>query len=278
MADVGEAVQADDDALPGSPYPCNASMDDVTPIIAALQRSGFPLQTRVEHEINARARTGWRVLASEHPWRDPEGRDQFIDLIACCNTVVPVIECKKSQERALLFLRPLGGTGTTGLIKSFACWHIEQYQGAGKRFGSALYDLEMQPESYRSQFCVSTDKSGQTQRLLEQDARPVVLAADALQKAALPQLPTRSFVVPVIVTTADLFTLRYTPTEVSLTVGDFANLDPKDIEPISWVRFHKTLTAGLGNRPRTVFVVNSGALPQFLDEVSRSQGFGPPRP
>ena len=30
-------------------------MDDVTPVIAALQRSGFPLQARVEYEIHARS-------------------------------------------------------------------------------------------------------------------------------------------------------------------------------------------------------------------------------
>jgi hypothetical protein len=251
-------------------------MVDVTPIVAALDKSGFPLQTRVEHEIKARGFRGWRVIASEHPWRDPDGHDQFIDLIACCGTVLLVIECKKSQERSLLFLRPLGADDT-GFVKNVACWHIEQPQGAGKLFGVAPYDLTMEPGSYQSQFCVSTDKEGKTQRLLEQDARPVVLAADAIKGHSFgAPLPSRYFVVPVIVTTAAFFTLRYAPTEVSLDAGGFTNLDPKNIEPISWVRFHKTLTAEPGNRPRTVFVVNSGALTQFLDNISAWQGLGPP--
>jgi hypothetical protein len=30
-----------------------------------------------------------------------------------------------------------------------------------------------------------------------------------------------------------------------------------------------------GSVARTVFVVNSAALPMFLDEISRAQGFGP---
>ena len=58
-------------------------MDDVTPVIAALQRSGFPMQTRVEHEIRARTVNGWRVAASEHPWIDRDAdQEQFIDLVA----------------------------------------------------------------------------------------------------------------------------------------------------------------------------------------------------
>ena len=40
--------------------------DDKTDIIAALKKSGFPLQARVQHEIEQRA-TNWKVLASEYP-------------------------------------------------------------------------------------------------------------------------------------------------------------------------------------------------------------------
>jgi len=150
-------------------------MDNVTPIVAALQKSGFPLQTRVEHEIQAHAPTGWKVLASEWPWRDPDGRNQLIDLIAQCGCVMPVIECKKAQERWLLFLRPVGFE-TTGPDKRFTFWHVEQNQGAGKPWGIALReDIALEPVSYRSQFCVPTDKSGH--RLLEQEARHVFSTA-----------------------------------------------------------------------------------------------------
>jgi len=247
-------------------------MDDVTPLVAALQKSGFPLQARVAYEIRARASRGWKVLASEYPWRDSEGRDQFIDLIASCGSIVLVVECRKAAERALLFLRPLGGD-TTGLVKTLAIWHVEQHQGAGKPFGSAPREIEIEPASYRTDICVSSDKSGQ--RLLEQEARPVVLAADAVvADAARIALPTRSFVVPVILTTAPLRTLRFEPTEVALDTGSFSNLDPTQMEPIQWVRFHKTLTARAAE-PRTVLVVNTAALGRFLDEVSRGQGFGP---
>src|SRR3989442_12479741 len=129
-------------------------MDDVTPVVAALQKSGFPLQTRVEHEIQARTNAGWGLVASEHPWRDPDGRDQFIDLIASCGRLVIVVECKKAQERALLFLRPLGRE-TTGLVRTVVLWDL-----AYSASGTLRDDVGLDPESYRAHFCVST-ASGQ---------------------------------------------------------------------------------------------------------------------
>jgi len=85
----------------------------------------------------------------------------------------------------------------------------------------------------------------------------------------------RSFFLPVLITTAPLYTLRYEPTEIPLETGSYDTLDPKEIEQIPWVRFHKTLTADAASGARTVFVVNSAAVPMFLDEISRAQGFGP---
>jgi hypothetical protein len=250
-----------------------AAMDDVTPVVTALKKSGFPLQTRVEYEIRERRASGWKVLASEHPWRSRDGDDEFIDLIANCGTVVLVVECKKAQERSLLFLRPVGHE-TTGKVRTCTVWHIEPNRGAGLPFGSAIKDIDLGPDSYRAAFCVTTDTS--SQRLLEQDACPVVFAADVLDERFLEkhQLGRSSFL-PVIVTTAALYTLRYEPTEISLETGSYDKLDPNEIEQIPWVRFHKTLTAQPSRVARTVFVVNAAALPNFLDEISRAQGLGP---
>lgn len=250
-------------------------MDDVTPVVAALKKSGFPLQTRVQHEIQKRV-SEWTLATVEHPWRDPDGKDQFVDLMAYCGGVVLVIECKKAQDRSLLFLRPLG-PDTTGLVESVSAWRAEKKTGASTPWGIALAGIELEPASYRAQFCVVSDTGGQ--RLLEQDARLVALAAEAVAQDFVGirgtsrvshLLPTRSFLVPVIVTTASLYTLRFQPTEVDLETGDFSNLDPKQILPIPWVRFHKTLTAS-GPEERTVLVVNARALPTFLDEVARGR-------
>jgi len=87
---------------------------------------------------------------------------------------------------------------------------------------------------------------------------------------------TRALFVPVIVTTARLYTLRYNSTEVLLETGSYKSLDLSKIEPIEWIRFHKNFTTSGDGLGRTVFVVNSAELPTFLDMISRAQDFGAP--
>jgi hypothetical protein len=205
-------------------------MDDVTPIVAALKKSGFPLQTRIEHEIRARYASGWKVLASEHPWRSGDG-DQFIDLIANCGTVVLVVESKKAQERSLLFLRPF--RETTGKVRTCTVWHFEPSRRTGSSYGIDIMDIDLEPASYRAAFCVSTDKS--SQRLLEQDARLVVSAADVLvEQFTIAHQLRRSFFLPVIVTTAPLSTLRYKPTDIFAGDGQLRQAGPEGdrVDPV----------------------------------------------
>ncbi len=184
-------------------------------------------------------------------------------MVAHCGSIVLAIECKKAQNRSLLILRPVG-PDNTGLVKPVTVRR-------GESGGISLISIEREPASHRAQFCVVSDMSGQ--RLLEQEARLVALAAEEVADS-LPTLriPARSVVVPVIVTTASLSTLQFQPAEVNLDTGDFNNLDPKQIEPIQWVRFHKTLTASDPNE-RTVLVVNAAALPDFIDKIANWQRF-----
>jgi hypothetical protein len=101
-----------------------------------------------------------------------------------------------------------------------------------------------------------------------------VLAADDLAEGRR-GLGDRSFIVPTIVTTASLHTARYDPRDVSLETGEFPSPESLECERVDWIRFQKTFTAGRGNTPRTVMVVNAAALPRFLDEISRGQGLLP---
>ena len=96
----------------------------------------------------------------------------------------------------------------------------------------------------------------------------MALAAEALAAdgAMWSLLPASALIVPVIVTTARLFTVRFDPTEVPLDSGEF-RAESEPYRPSDCVRFHKTLTAR-DNRPRTVVVVNAAALPDFLDVIS----------
>jgi hypothetical protein len=244
-------------------------MDDV---VAALRKSGFPLQIRVEHEIQKRRLSGWVVLEAEYPWRDADGCDQFMDLVASCGSVVSVIECKKAAERSLLFLRPLGSE-TTGAVTDAAFWHVTQNRGAGTSFGMKVVTMKIEPSSFQAAICVASEK-----RLLEHEARPVVMAADAyahaISSASVRGVPNPSYVVPSIVTSASLYTLGYEPPEIALETGEFKEkLDVSRIEEVPWIRFHKVFTAQPGSQARTVLVVNAAHLPQYLDEIARWPGF-----
>lgn len=249
------------DAAPRGPT------EEMAALLSALKKSGFPLQARVEHEIVARY-PRWRLLASEYPWRDPDGRDQFADVVAVRDTLVPVVECKKAAERSLLFLRPLS-LEHTGETTDFALWHVEHPAVAGQRYGNRIMNVPLLPRTYRASICVPREQSGQ--RLLEHEARPIILAADAVAEGfPRDKLPGRSFIIPVLVTTASLFTLRFKPTDVSLDTGELAGADPTkmDMDAIPWVRFEKTFTAAPGSQTRTVFIVSAAALPEFLDALA----------
>jgi hypothetical protein len=243
--------------------------DDVGAVLSAVQRSGFPLQARIEHEI--RARPAWAVLADEYPWFDLDKNEYFVDVVASCRSVVLIIDCKKMQERALVFMRHIGHEISDPVLEATA-W---RRKNKGEPWSQELLETkDLEPRSYRSQFCVTTENDKARQRLLEPDARVVALAAETLAGVDYHAvIPKMSLLVPVIVTTARLYTISFEPGEISLATGELSEpLDRKHeerIETIPWVRFHKTL--GVGSA-QTVFVVSSASLPAFLDAVARGQG------
>lgn len=63
-----------------------------------INRSGFPFQLAVEHEIRVtESKHHWDVASREHPWTN-EGQTGFIDLVLQYNeirTARLVIECKR---------------------------------------------------------------------------------------------------------------------------------------------------------------------------------------
>jgi hypothetical protein len=77
-------------------------------------------------------------------------------------------------------------------------------------------------------------------------------------------------VLPVIVTNAPLYSVRYQPSEVSLETGEFAEL-PREIERERWVRFRKSFTADTRFEiaERSVFVVNATHFRDFLKQLQR---------
>ena len=75
----------------------------------AIKASGFPFQTLIRHVVTTHSR--WQVTHSEYPWKNENGKDEFLDLVAANRRSAAfhlLIECKKTNKEKFIFLRPLG--------------------------------------------------------------------------------------------------------------------------------------------------------------------------
>ncbi len=246
----------------------------------ALRRSGFPLQAAVAVRILSHRKFDLQHV--EYPWQDENGGGHFIDLVALGGEgIYPIIECKKTQEE-WIFLRPIG-LGNPGETNTrFRCVHSEQVEDDTRRMEAYREDFYAEPDSIESQFCiVSTSPEGKT-RLLERDASLLALGAvefaldeqDQLPRAETRKHPRvhRAVYVPVIVTTASLYSARFDPSTVSLETGEFTS-DPETIRPEKWVRFRKALTTGaFGLDEQSIFVVQAAHVEEFFTQLVTTEG------
>jgi hypothetical protein len=242
-------------------------------VFRALQRSGFPFQTAIHHVITG---TGaWTVQASEYPWQDWSGKDEFLDLVIQRGSWFATIECKKTEKAVYIFLLPLG-VAYTGQTERVRCLR------AGSNFRLHSEDWGFSPGSPECEFCiVSTSESGKDQRLLERDASLLVRATNAFALNEEKRLDAKTRFggkkieddrryFSIIVTNAPLYTARYKPSEISLQSGEFGK-QPQEIESARWVRFRKAFTSPVGLAPddRTVFVVHADNLEEFLKSFEK---------
>lgn len=239
----------------------------------ALLSSGFPLQTRIRHEILASP--GWTVHASEYPWQGPGGDDRFLDLVATNGRLVLTIECKKTTKEILTFLLPLGHSGS-GEREDFRCLYVVQTRDLTGRPEICCEEWPLHPRSRCAEFCiVSTSESGRDHRLLERDAGLVIRATEAFAldskeyTQAYSRIRLPCLLLPIIVTNAPIYVARYDPANVSLETGEFPGL-PQEIDRVSCVRFRKSFTSEGGRDlgDRSVFVVSAAWLPEFLKRVA----------
>jgi len=246
-------------------------MDIPSPVISSLVASGFPFQTAVAHVV--RQCDGWQLLGQEVPWRDDDGTDQFLDIVATNGFFVVTIECKKTQKETLTFLRP-GSSGEK--VTRTRCLYVEQIQDSTKRMELFCSDCYLAPGSSESMFCiVSTSDSGKDQRLLERDAQRVVRATDAFafryrrQFKVKAQPEPNRYIVPAIVTNAQLFVAQYNPADISLETGQFSMPPMATVIAADRVRFRKAFTSLQGRDlgDRTVMVVSGTDLATFLSKL-----------
>ncbi len=255
-----------------------------------INRSGFPFQLKVEHDIRATEGTHhWSVATREHAW-DTDGKSGFIDLVLKhkqVSTFRLVIECKRvkaddARQLQWLFLVEQAKSDFVGTASSF-----EVEADIGARIWD---DVLVSPASLESQFCVLQGDDPRRSSLLEAIARDLLEAMEGLAQQEInveqsirnneevePGLHVQLFLFPVIVTNAKIVVCRFDPSRVTLEKGMLEENDA-DIFEVPMIRFRKSLAtefpeglfygldAANKKRERTVLVVNAGHLTDILKD------------
>ena len=229
-------------------------------VLDALKGSGFPFQTAVAHVIESTKE--WSIDATEYPWRGPEQRDQFLDIVAISKKITLTIECKKTAKEKWIFLLPLDVSSTKSEVEEFRCLNVVDYAESRAIMIVRNESWNIWPPSPSSEFCIVGSGGSGSQRLLERDASLLLGATDALARDTEEYhrrgqaLPCPFLILPVIVTNAPLFTARYRPTEVSLNSGEFSDWPSEMSGDVPFIRFAKTFMAGRGRDlgHRSIFV------------------------
>jgi hypothetical protein len=166
------------------------AMVDPEETIKQLNRSGFPFQLRIEHEIQSTTtQHHWEIASREHPWQTPESSG-FIDLVLS-NKQFPadrlVIECKRvkgddPRQLQWLFLLPYPNPIET---RKLSC--LEVMAGPptkafhlGWRDHRIWEDLLVRPLSFQSDFCILSGDEPKRQPLLESLCAEALGAVDGL--------------------------------------------------------------------------------------------------
>lgn len=262
-----------------------------------LNKSGFPFQLRIEHEVRTtHAEHGWSVASREHPWlirTSPEiASSGFMDIVLKHDHYVTfrlILECKRikaddGRQLRWLFLLPRRDAKPTARA---TCMEVE-IRGSDEEQGYEGEDLRiwdnvrLLPESLESEFCILPSDEQRKTPILETLASEVLASAEGLaQEEATIERSRRSshqlrlFIFPAIVTNATLTVCRFDPSLVKIVDG---TLDATDavFETVPFIRFRKSMTAKFpegsqrdlhaANRAReqTVFIVNASNIVPFL--------------
>lgn len=264
-------------------------MDDAKKLTEIVNQSGFPLQIGIRNLVERTKNVhGWRVLHSEHSWRNPEDGDTgFIDLVLenKYGTSLLIVECKRVLESSWIFLLPDPRQASRRHAK---CWITRCSNKSATHF--AWKDIPIDPSTPESEFCVVPGQDAKSRPMLERVASELVSATEGFAWEEAPveeqKLDSLRMYFSVIVTTAKLKTCAFSPDEISLKDGKVADAQYTDTPSI---RFRKQLTAlspkpsdparaprGFGviqaKKEHTVFVVHAEAFVEFLQnhEVDNS--------
>ena len=272
-------------------------MTDEEETLKQLNRSGFPFQLRIEQEIQStNSEHHWQVATREHPW--PESNDDsssgFIDLVLRHDVFKSdrlVIGCKRvkaddARQLQCLFLLPYDST--VAETKTVSCLEVKggpptKTEHGGWRDFRIWEDIQVEPQSYQSEFCVLSGDDSKRQPILESLCAHLLescngLAGEEINIGKSQKLETNpTLIFPAVVTNAKITVCQFKPSDVKITDG---TLDLNTVTPIDvpFIRFRKSLVttfpkgkfrdlkAANKARERTVFIINSQNLSTFLKQ------------
>lgn len=270
-----------------------AKQDDT---LKQINKSGFPFQLKVEHEIRrTHSEHHWSVASHEHPWTSADNEASgFIDIVLQHDQFVTfrlVIECKRikaddARQLRWVFLLPDPNSKPTMLA---SCFEVEGQKRRDQTLEPEWSDYQiwdnvhLAPVSLQSEFCILQSDEQRKQPILESLATEVLESIEGLAKeevniAKSQGLSSRTlFIFPAIVTNAEIAVCSFDPAQIKIHDG---TLDIGDVEisTVPFIRFRKSLATDFPQgrfphleaankaRERTVFIVNAASLPEFLKD------------
>jgi hypothetical protein len=245
-----------------------------------VNSSGFPLQISIEHAVEKIKPAGWYVATKEFSWRDDtEDFSGYIDIVLKNRNIdnTLTIECKRVKSTSWIFLCPDPKQKNRRQVKGW----VTQYQ-AGKLINFGWNEIPGDPSCAEAEFCVVDGQDSKSKPMLERVASELVMATESFARKDreyfISKQDRSEFIVPVIVTTAELKLCCFSPENIS-PEGEISGAA---FETIPYVRFRKQLSTreidinklSRGTyyeisrmKENTVFVVNSDHFISFLNDL-----------
>jgi hypothetical protein len=247
-----------------------------------VNSSGFPLQIGIQKQIEeSRTDLGWKVMSGEVPWRNKEtGNNGFIDLIVTDQSDVlkMIIECKRVRDTKWIFLNPSKKEAERNHARIFMTYILNK-----RRQYFDWRDIQMEPSSPESEFCIVPGQDPKSKPMLERSAAELLEAVEAIADVEYHiheknEMGCPALYLPSIVTTAELQVCTFDPADISVRTGEIQKT--ASFRKVPFVRFRKTLSVGYQShegfknikdfaraKERTVFVINSESIIDFIQKI-----------
>lgn len=203
-------------------------------------------------QANQSVTPNWRGWSTPRgtPWRRGD-QTGYADVVIERDTGLGIIGCKRlSEVGTYIFLVPELASGERTRFRYH--WTAVATRSGQQR---GWIDLEVDPATYESGFCVAQGTGPKDRPILERIGAELVTATEAIcwelrerQSAADPLgLSSKPYLgCPIIVTNADLVVCCYRPGSVDLESGQ---LKGGKYQTVSAVRFRKPLSYSVSDRP-----------------------------